>query len=112
MVLASNLIHVVFRVERLAEILGRFRHCAFSHVRRRANQVADKLANQGVKVVEKFNYTSWPPQDEPGWASQINQTAREDNQDPGGADMHGNPPVSMDTPSGGRVNPPHNHQDQ
>lgn len=67
-------------MERLAEILDRYRHCAFSHVRRRANQVADKLANQGVKENDNLTFCSWPPQGEPEWASHVSRIATADKQ--------------------------------
>ena len=79
-----------FRVERLAETISRVRHCAFSHVRRRANNVADKLANQGVKAKENFAYFQWPIQNETEWGRQVTQAAKEDQQDHERADTSTN----------------------
>lgn len=67
-----------FRVECLADTLGRYRHCAFSHVRRRANRVADMLANLGVMVADNFAFTKWPPH---STADRVHHVTRDANND-------------------------------
>jgi len=88
-------------VERLAEILSRVRHCTFSHVRRRANKVADKLANQGVKDKENFAYLKWPIQNDNEWGRQVSQAAIEDQQDHERANTPTNPPGSREAATDG-----------
>lgn len=99
-----------FCVERLADIIGRFRHCAFSHVRRRANRVADKLANQGVTVDENFTSTKWPPQNAADWVRQVSQITNEDQQIHKGTVLPTNPPGINDGAIGGSLNPPRAHR--
>jgi len=91
------------RVERLAEILNRFRHCDFSHVRRRANRVADKLANQGVMVEVSSESTKWPPQQDTEWGRQVTQLATEDKQE------HEARASPNEATTGGRPPPPSVH---
>lgn len=90
-------------MERLAEILNRLRHCAFSHVRRRANRVADKLANQGVMAEVSYESTKWPPTQNSDWGSQVTQLATEDKQD---YELRA---IPNETTTGGRPTPPRAH---
>jgi len=88
-------------VEHLADIIGRYRHCAFSHVRRQANRVADTLANLGVTVEETFAFTKWPPHNTADWVHHVTRDANNDKEAHEGQAPRTHPTCTVEEVNGG-----------